>query len=689
MAERQAVVFPVAGGVEQSPPKQTPVDFDLLVNWDASDGTLRPRRGWRPVRYVNSWNTESVSGTDRYVPGGYGYLARDLSAPLGSYLYSSPSGSEYIIKCWIDSTLQSYAAVFDTTGKQFSDHASTGQPLLGSGKIDPIDRPYVFTVFGRFVYFTNGGLVWRWSEYTNKIEDCTNDSAGRGFRANPLDKDQNVYFTDMYGATIVHSHLGRMLYAGFRSDDYLSASGAIDSNNDGLVTIDDLKDGQGYKVIANKQAVQPQPYALWASDPRMPRCVKVSKPGSIVDLPSTNAITGLATLNRQLVIFTETEMYVANTGLTALQKVCDIGCASHRSIAISPTGLMMWVAPGGVYGWNGAGQPQKMSSGLDPMWRGEAAYDLPRKLTDFVPQQMQLPYRVTRKHLHLASGTIVRERNYYVVALSAGSGVEPNNVLVCCSYVTGKCWIYTAPGQRMPDDDTGSGAAGCLTLMSSPREPDVLWAQTEVVKDPDLGVSSYSRVTAVYALTGENDAYYDGSTFNERTFELFALTNRVLLGDPSEKLPRYVDVRMYGLHRDDFLALDDIGGIADINKAWIAVMPEESSFDLNEQSQTTANTTEFASTFSAWPDTRLADTCFWMSDAANAASVGRWDNGSTSADKYWMSTPVFDKHIDIRGVNTQFVRFAFWKKVDSSSYAPLHIVNMTVGMNNEERGRRR
>ena len=215
----------------------------------------------------------------------------------------------------------------------------------------------------------------------------------------------------------------------------------------------------------------------------------------------------------------------------------------------------------------------------------------------------------------------------------------------------------------------------------------MLWLQSHVVKNPAAALASRDHVECIYRLDGENDQYYDGSSLHQRTFDLFALTNRVFLGNPQEKLPRFLDVRMYGQHRDDFLR--EVGGSPDTNLAYIAFLPEQSAFDLNNQAQTTANTSEYAATVTAWPDQRLTDTCFWQNDTNNSSAVGRWDNGSTVADKYWLSKAVFDKRFDIRGHNTQFMRFAFWKKVDSVSHSPLHIISASVSLNQDTRGRRR
>ena len=691
--EEIAGVFNYAGGVQLSPNRQSESDFDLLINFDISDNELRPRPGWRCVRYVDNWTT--TGSPSRYTPNSYAYLGRDNVYPLGSYLYSSPSGSDYFIYCYRDLTSAAdpgnkiYAVVHDTTGKLVSPSTVLGHELKNSGGVgDPTDQPYTFTTFGRYVYFSNGGTIWRWSERSRTIEDAAakkTDADNSGFRKNPMDENQHIYLTDMKGATIVQSHGPYMIYAGFKSDWVIGCNGVIDSNGDGLVTIADAKDGDGYKLTDGKDGLHVQPYLIAVSDPRLPRCCKVAR---LFDLPSTHAVTGVAAFNQYIVVFSETEMYVTTGELKFLKKFSSsVGCVAHRTIAQTPNGLLMWLASDGVYSWDGSSLPKKMTMAVDPMFRQSASFSIPSTVSSVSADLLQLPFSISGSRMKWATSAINRGRGFYAVSLSGGSSIEDNNLTVCISYLHGGVWFYVSPTQSKPDAGSGSAAAGIMTLMSSPREPDLLYAQGFCVIDPSAAPKSRKYKTCMLVGNGKNDQFYDDGAMSERQFDCLAVSRRVYVGDSRNKTPRRAHIRMYGTRDHDFLSRHSLGGSADTNKAYLVYMPELSPFDKLSQDDTV--TTESSVTINPWPDQQIGSKNFWQASGATSVSVGRYDNGSTEADKYWYASSLFDKRVDFKSSVCQFARFAIYKKIDSTSGPSIRIVSLSVGTNRSGTGTRK
>ena len=287
-----------------------------------------------------------------------------------------------------------------------------------------------------------------------------------------------------------------------------------------------------------------------------------------------------------------------------------------------------------------------------------------------------------------ATAAINRGRGFYAVSVSGGSSVEDNNLTVCVSYQHGGVWFYVSPTQYKPNNVSGAAAAGIMTLMSSPREPDLLYAQGFCVVDPTITPpKSRKYKTCMMVSNGKTDQFYDAQSMSERQFDCLAVTRRLYIGDSRNKTPRRAHVRMYGTRDHDFLTRHSLGGAADTNKAYLVYMPELSPFD--RLSQDDAVTTESAVLLNPWPDQQIGSKHFWQATGATSASVGRYDNGSTDADKYWYASSMFDKRVDFKSSTCQFARFAIYKKIDSVSGPSIRITSISVGTNRAAVGTRK
>lgn len=671
--ERQLPVVPRAQGVEQDIVLQAPAQFDTLVNVDLSRGMIEARKGWRMCRSVDTWGTQVDSGAvTRYIPSTYKSITSP-AWPLGAFVYSAPDGCDYVLEMrHSGATSLVYFRAYSTTGHLLNNvsGASIGQLLNVGGVYDAPDKPYTFAVAGQEVYFCNGGTLWRWSHRNYYAE------AVQAY-AEPIYAEQRIYFQEMRFASILCEHNSSMVYAGF-NERYL-ATDPIDTNQDGIITTADAgKDG--FVIGDGRRALLMTPYTLAVSDTGAPRCISMA---GVSLLLGRAPISGLASFNRRLVVFSQSEMFVidgaVSLGQGAVQRVSSgVGCVAHRTICQAREGLLLWLAVDGVYAWDGSGRPEKVSSAVDPMFGVGQTTATPAQFgASFTAKNLQLPYIAKRQLLPLASAAIHQDDGYYALALSAGSSAEVNNVTLCVDYRDGRCWFQVGRPTATGTVATASLATGIYTMLASHNQTKSLLCQGYFLEVPELSVDFQDPITSICVQDGITDQTNSISDLapGNTSFDMFALSSRLFYGDSSQKLPRQLHFRMQATRRHDFRT-EFVGGAADTNKIKLAYLPEFAGFD--QADQTTAVFLEYATEVEPWPDQYRANTYFWQDTTNNSALIGRWDNGTTAADKVWAGTMYFDKRVDLKGEATQFFRFALWKVVDRDSGPSLRLLSVGV-----------
>jgi hypothetical protein len=687
MPAQESQVLPVFGGMQLEPAKQQNVEFDGLINCDLANGVLEARRGWRILQTPATWN-ETGSG---YVPATYKTLAFEDTLPAGSFIFSSRNGSEYLITTSRANTSTSapsvaaFATVYTTTG-----HTVTASTALRG---DPPDRPYVFSVFGSAVYFTNGGRIWRWASWTLKVEDVSET-----FYANPADQNQNAYITKMHGASIVVEHNGRNVYAGFGDDVWMTCSLPVDTDSgDNPATKDVDKDG----LVVSGDGLSIRAFAgmLFYSDFALPRSVRIKYHAA---MPSLRKITGLASFRKQLIVFTDTEMWVmrVNPGQSSVSKLMGVGCAAHRTIQQTRDGMLMWTAQDGVYGWNGSGLPKRVSAPIDQIFKNEDANMGYPRTNRPDNHDTHVPYIVAHNLLYQASAAVLASQDLYCVALKAGSAIETNDVILCVHYPSGRLWwwcsgtISRGGSEASPTNVVASAMAGHYTLMSSAIEPGKLFSQAyhfynAITENDDPKNRATHMAIAVMdrPSIGDQKLTYAGGnpTIVDHPFEMIAISRRFHIGTAVPKLYRQVRLRMYAKRRQDF-GVGTIGGAsADTNKFFLTFIPELAPFEnVNQRIPATASAArEYSTEVEPWPEeysNNVNATYFWQQDGG-AVALGKWQSDAAGADTMyhnWVPYQPFDKRVDIRSPSTQFARVALRKRVDAQSGASVRIINMSL-----------
>jgi len=690
VAVQESQVLPVFGGMQLETAKQGQNEFDFLINCDLSKGNLEARDGWRVIKTPETWKSvddpDPSVGTKRYEPDTWKTAAIENVMPMGSYLFSAPSGIDYIIAVFRPNTAS--AAVDPETVKAIV-YTTTGHVAnLAAGAVtlrsEEPGKPYVFAEFAQSVYFCNGNRIWRWSENETQITDVS-----QSFYKSAASQDQFAYFTEMMGSSIMVEHLGRMVYAGFSNRQWLVADKTIETDSSQIMATDEAtKDG--LKLSPDLKSVQAGAAAMFFSDFAEPMAVR---PVMISMMPTYRPVTGLASFRKQLIVFTDTEMWVTNAPPAHTRKIMGVGCVSHRTIQQTRDGMLMWLARDGIYAWNGSGLPLRISAPLDRMFNGEDSnFSFPRQQAP-AGTEIHIPYIVSQSQLGEASAAVIGSRDTYCVALKGGSAVETNDIIVCCHYPSKRLWFWVSAGlsaggsEASPTDVVGSAMAGHYTIMGSKIDPDRLFSQafhcynSATVADMPKRQATHMAIAVMDRPNiGDQKMTYPAAdpVLAEYPFEMVAVSRRFHMGMAVPKLYRQIRLRMYAKRRDDFISTDT-------NKTHLVFVPEIAPFESVNQADAPSSTDsrEFATTVNPWPDefcVNIDGTYFWQPNPGNT-SKGKWQAvGASASSEYhnWVPYQPFDKRVDVRCPSTQFVRVAIRKRVDDESGAPIRIVSMSL-----------
>ena len=581
--------------------------------------------------------------------------------------------------------------------------ASLGGRTGSSG--DNQYKPYVFAQIAGWVYFTNGGDLWRWSDRVSGDDFSVSENIhGGGVQLatasfeHGADDPDNVYsyYQEIHGASIVLEHNGSMVLGGF------NWSPAVQDNfiREGETPIPTSKDPTKGTIVLDEQGVNViiPPNVVLFSDPNLPQSIPWVGAQFV---HSGRSITGMASFNKTLVIFTAEEMYICEgaVGSMTMMKVSNgIGCVSHRTIAQSKDGLLMWLAQDGVYAWTGSGRPQKVSSQVDALFRGETFTSFPQTMSAD-PESMQQPMQINRNHLDLATATFVGANQYYAVAISAGVSSEWNNVILCISPAQNRCWFYASQGEKMNvawgsslqanEEDappsngsaTGSACTGIATLMVSRREPTRLLAQgfyisNAYLEQPHLWEFNTS-ICAMDHEWGDQRPVFDGGelSISENWLYSIIISSRIFLDVSDQKRVPEINLKMYATHNREFNANQSP------NPVTMMFMPELSAFDADGAADT--NRIEYVTSINPWPYQYEGRKYFFQDSRTNDNSVNSYNIGGAPADPSeipFLSEEVFSKRVllQTKGGNIQFYRISFFQAVKKELVGGVFVGNPTM-----------
>ena len=709
VSRREFQTNKAVGTVQLDVAEQKPGDLELAINCDLSKGTLESRPGWKILRYVNLWDHSDSAGavpSTAFSANAFNRPYRDICTsehePLGAHIHESPNGIKYIlsvVRQYATGThpYKNYLIVKTITAQPMAPNTGVtggiggsveGSPLYDNTSENYIEddgSPYVFESWGPWVYFSNGGSLWRWSEQTLTVEFMsdkfihgTNDPQG-----------SFPHYRVLTGANIIVRHLQHMVYAGF-DNSYAELDQPADVTGDGVVDAKDLTHGVlTIKEEDNKEAVIRGSNILFSQ-----RGIHWAVPhqGSQM-VPSGNRVTGIASHNKRLVVFTETETYVlsGSPGNMSWVKIsASVGCVSHRSIAESREGVLCWLAKDGVYAWVGNGRPVKISKAVDGLFKGEVYTSFPHTFNGLYPEDVNAPFHLRRNEMGKASATFVGTDQYYAIALSAGVSQEWNNVILCVT-VQGKCWFYASrpsgldipwsttgevSGGVIPSQanatNTGAISSGHAALMSVSSEPDRLFSQCFSIRNP-WGVASGVTVdSAICVMDGpggddrlvysENESEEPVQTITNVPFSSLAISSRLFLSDSNNKRVDDVNIRLEASMTYAHIAAEQW-------KLMMAYIPELSPFDNFDASQTKSIETNME--VEPWPDQYSGKKYFFI-DNQTVPYTNQY-----GVDIAFLSNGVFNKRVIVKntGGRTQFYRIAFWHKVTEQSGRIMKIIS--------------
>lgn len=700
----QANVAPRIQGMTSQVAEQQSLDFDAIINFDMSGGTAKVRNGWEvlnaPSVYAEVADPMSPDGFS-YVPSVTEYAFRSQHDPLGSFLWSGPSGDDYILSChvWYQPTGLFYTkrpgfAVYDTQGRRLA----LAHPA--SWFSEPMDAVYSFARLYDDVFFCNGGKLWRW----NPLRSMT-PVAVSCFH-NPQQIGVDTYaLGEIVGASIVAVHQQSLVVAGFAADSRLDVDAPIDTNGDGIVTVLDFSKTGGFRLGPDSTSLVLTPYTMLVSDPLLPECFSIQ---GIYNLSTQQPVAGVASHFGRLVVMSGTECFVidgpaAQASQATIKPLSTfVGCASHRSIAQSDDGLLLWLADDGIYSWDGGGLPAMVSNQIQDLFdRGWQAI-WQRRPTGFggsllvnATLDTARTFRFDRSCANLASAVWVARGQYYAVAITASANaVEYNNVVLCWSPTRQTWWLYggqpTSFGWALQTDGTNiwyepdntetirSATTGMCALMVSQNQPGILFCQGFWCINDRNSSSLFSFPKLSYclaAMVGDCDTTIDsGGTVARQLFNSYLQTSPFFLEQDAFKQNVWLNIKLRatrnvqqpGVRNTNPAKTDTVGAL---------ILSENAHFDILNGNQDSAELQVIATSSNGdvgiqpWPDAYIRDdvTYFWQSRAGADPLIGLWYDSflpSTvlPAARRWLPDTYFNKRINLSRRASQWYRVVFWTR---------------------------
>lgn len=689
---------PQQGQLQLSVAEQRDLDWSMLINGRIIDGVLQTRPGWEilyaPSAYGTVPDVNTPDGAALF-PSAYQTAVRGRRLPLGSFLFSSSDGNEYILSISQGSTWN----VFDiyTTGGQFvySNYlvpAEKGQWDAAFAQ-DPNDQAYCFVRWYDAVFFCNGGYLWKWqplqSMYKPEIVTCyhngTNPNAG------------NYIIGPVYGVSIVAAHNNSLIIGGFQTDAVLNFEFSVYARNSGTqVNTDPSKPGS-IVIGPNNQSVRINPFTIVFSDFLAPECFQIS---SIYQTPLLLPISALASHSGRLIVWSQTEMGIisgatVDSGQISFQLISSsIGCMSKRGHCQTSEGLLVFLGDTNVYAWDGNSVPTIISEQIQTLFRQGSQSFWRWNFTPETPDLASgtgLPFRILTSRSDVSCAAWNSADGYVAIAVTSGTQAESNDLTICWSPSSKQWWIDTCQPStptytlvtragrtfwELSSVAAKSAAVGKFTLMQSEFEPNLLFAQAYAYDD---FVTSNPN-TFICALRGETDSAFTSSTTDKPTknsYAFLAVSAPVALGESEFKLQRRLSMRTMGISSKDYSALTPIYSLK------LYVIPEDGHSDVVDSTstisvaseQTMATAPEGVVNPATWVDT-AAGISAGMYGGTGALPVG-WQQ---SYIKRWYPLAPVDRRLDIPARVTQWFRIGLGKVVSEANSSPVQILSTSVDL---------
>jgi len=368
MATREAYI-PFNGpfkGVSVLPGRLAQGGFSpLAVNCDTSQGILRSRPGYRAISQRPNQRVLGVHSTNDY---------EGQAQTLAVYFAAKVSTE------WGSLQLR----VLSSDGSELASFNISNFPY------DVVPGPYEFPVFvdymsKTYILFPKGTMY----EYDTRAQDL------KKVRSSVITSNAIFpYFEGIPDGKIMEAHGRRLFMAGFTGDKPLSVTANIPSDQNLIPE----------SVIDQSRAAVVLPMnAIVFSDFDDPT---VWKSTNILAAPKGQKITGLASTESELLVFTESTVNVVRGFQEQAMQISTVaqgvGCVSHRTI-VHGQGMTCWLSHNGWYMYSG-GRMQKISDDIGDMFRLEGWRETPMKELGPLASEFQFPLCVSKSSLWQSCG---------------------------------------------------------------------------------------------------------------------------------------------------------------------------------------------------------------------------------------------------------------------------------------------
>lgn len=694
---------PQQGQLQLSVAEQTNVDWSMLVNGRVIDGVLQTRPGWEilysPSAYATIPDTNTPNG-QALLPTSWDAAVAQGGTPLGSFLFSSANGSEYIISI-VNLGVDWNSYYIYTTSGQFV-HYSILYPAekgIVNGfttdlTADPTDEAYCFVRWYDTVFFCNGGYLWKWRplqaiyrpEIVVAYHNQYNANAG------------NYITGPIYGPSIVAVHNDSLVLSGFKADSVLNFETSVYVQNSGTQVRTDPSKPGAIVITPNGQGVRVTPFDLIFSDPVAPECYQIS---SVYQTPLLSPVSALASHSGRLIVWSQSEMGIITGATIASSQIAfqlistGIGCMSKRGHCQTSEGLLVFLGDTNVYAWDGSGPPLIISEQIQMLFRQGSQSFWRWNLTPESPDVAAgtgMPFRILTSRSDVSSAVWNSTDGYVAIAVTSGTQAESNDLVICWSPSSKHWWIDTTQPTtptyslvtrggntfwELTAVDAKSAAVGKFTLMQSDFEPGILFCQGYAVDT--YASSAAAPNTFICSLRGQTDSAYTGDDAEKpanNSFSFLAVSAPVALGESNFKLQRRLHMRTMGISSKDYMAGPNM--IPSLN---LYIIPEDGHSDIVDSTSTTsvasqqtmATAPEGVTNPATWVDS-TATISKGMYGGTGALPVG-WQQ---SYIKRWYPLAPVDRRLDIPSRVTQWFRIGVGKVVSEDNSSPVQILSTSV-----------
>lgn len=693
---------PQQGQLQLSVAEQRDVDWSMLINGRVIDGVLQTRPGWEilyaPEAYGTIPDTHTPDGSAVF-PSSYQAAVTAGCNPLGSFLFSSADGSEYILSILNGGGDFNIFEIYTTSGQfVYTYTLLPSENGIANGYPndlvpDPTDQAYCFVRWYDTVFFCNGGYLWKWRPLQAMYKPEVVVGYHNQYNANA----GNYINGPIYGPSIVAVHNDSLVLSGFKADSVLNFETSVYVQNSGTQVRTDPSKPGAIVITPNGQGVRVTPFDLVFSDPVAPECYQIS---SIYQTPLLCPVSALASHAGRLIVWSQSEMGII-TGTTiassqiAFQLISTgIGCMSKRGHCQTSEGLLVFLGDTNVYAWDGSGPPMIISEQIQMLFR-QGAQSFWR--WNFTPESPDLaaatglPFRILTSKSDVSSAVWNSTDGYVAIAVTSGTQAESNDLTICWSPSSKQWWIDTSQPTiptyslvthggntywELSSVDAKSAAVGKFTLMQSEFEPGILFCQGYAY---DSYGSAVAPNTFICGLRGQTDSAFtsdDAEKPTNNSFAFLAVSAPVDLGDSAFKLQRRLHMRTMGISSKDYTS--GAGTIPSLN---LYIIPEDGHSDVVDSTSTTSVASQ--QTMATAPE-GVTNPAVWVDLTATIANGMYGGTGSLpvgwkqSYIKRWYPLSPVDRRLDIPARVTQWFRIGLGKVVSESNSSPVQILSTSV-----------